>query len=157
MDHTPADLSGDSLAPLLRHVAALDLHNPGAAKASLDQAFPPTGPFIAALATLLRSGVADGTLCYRGGGSVRYSRMWGASEATGGLSADAVRMDGPGPLHRHPLGEVDLCLSEEGSPSFDGQPPGWVVYGPGSEHVPTVSGGTMLILYLLPDGAIEFL
>ncbi len=157
MDSTLDDLSTASLGPLLRHVAGLDLNDAAAAKASLDQAFPPSGPFISSLAARLRSGVADGTLCYRGGGSVRYSRMWGASEDSCGLSADAVLMDGPGPLHRHPQGEVDLCLREDGTPNFDGQPDGWVVYGPGSEHVPTVSGGTMLILYLLPEGAIEFL
>jgi len=32
-----------------------------------------------------------------------------------------------------------------------------VVYGAGSEHVPTVTDGAMLILYFLPGGAIEFL
>jgi hypothetical protein len=31
-----------------------------------------------------------------------------------------------------------------------------MVYGPGTAHRPTVSGGKALILYLLPDGAIEF-
>jgi len=39
---------------------------------------------------------------------------------------------------------------------FDGHPAGWRVYGPGTAHHPTVSGGQALILYLLPDGAIEF-
>ena len=39
---------------------------------------------------------------------------------------------------------------------FDGNAPGWVVYGRGSAHVPTVTGGEMLILYFLPGGAIEF-
>jgi hypothetical protein len=38
-----------------------------------------------------------------------------------------------------------------------GQGPGWVVEAPGSQHVPTVAGGTMLIVYLLPQGRIEFL
>jgi hypothetical protein len=37
-----------------------------------------------------------------------------------------------------------------------GEPPGWVVEPPGSVHVPTVAGGTMLIVYLLPRGEIEF-
>ena len=36
-------------------------------------------------------------------------------------------MNGPGPLHRHPLGEVDLCLSEDGNPTFDGRPAGFVM------------------------------
>ena len=45
----------------------------------------------------------------------------------------------------------------DGSPTFMGQPAGWVVEAPGSQHVPTVAGGTMLIVYLLPQGRIEFL
>jgi hypothetical protein len=30
------------------------------------------------------------------------------------------------------------------------------VYPPGSAHRPTVSGGRALVLYLLPEGRIEF-
>jgi hypothetical protein len=33
---------------------------------------------------------------------------------------------------------------------------GWVVCEAGSAHHPSVSGGRALILYLLPDGSIEF-
>ena len=54
------------------------------------------------------------------------------------------------------LAEIDLCLALEGSPTFDGRPPGWLVLPPGSRHVPTVTGGDMAILYFLPDGAITF-
>jgi len=43
-----------------------------------------------------------------------------------------------------------------GDPRFDGHPEGWAVYAPGSVHVPEVTGGEMLILYLLPEGAIEW-
>ena len=79
-----------------------------------------------------------------------------ATEETGGFSIDVVDMTGPGPRHRHPNGEVNWCIALEGSPTFGEQDPGWVVESPGSEHVPTVSGGRMLIVYLLPEGAIEF-
>jgi hypothetical protein len=66
-------------------------------------------------------------------------------------------MTGPGPRHRHPRGELNYCIALEGAPTFMGQAPGWVVEPPGSEHVPTVAGGRMLIVYLLPQGEIEFL
>ena len=66
-------------------------------------------------------------------------------------------MNGAGPEHRHPAGEVNYCIALEGNPTFDGAPPGWVVKAPDSTHVPTVEGGTMLIVYLLPGGKIEFL
>ncbi len=157
MSNSPTELSPLSLTPLLEYVASLDLANPSTAQFSLERDFPTDGAFVTALAALMREGVADGSLCNRGDASVRFSRVFRAGSETCGLSADAVLMDGPGPLHRHPLGEVDLCLREAGEPRFDGKPAGWVVYGPGSEHVPTVTGGTMLILYLLPQGSIEFL
>ena len=39
---------------------------------------------------------------------------------------------------------------------FDDHGAGWVVYGPGSSHNPTVTDGRALVLYLLPEGKIEF-
>jgi hypothetical protein len=157
MNNTLDDLNPASLAPLLKHIATLDLSGPASASASLNTHFPADGPFIKSVAALMRAGVANGSLCNRGSGSVRFSRVFKYGEGSFGFSADAVLMDGPGPLHRHPLGEVDLCLTESGEPSFDGKPAGWVVYPPGSTHVPTVSDGSMLILYLLPQGSIDFL
>ena len=40
--------------------------------------------------------------------------------------------------------------------AFDGQGAGWKVYGPGTAYQPTVSGGAALVLYLLPEGRIDF-
>ena len=39
---------------------------------------------------------------------------------------------------------------------FDGHGAGWLVYPPDSAHRPTVTGGRALILYLLPEGKIEW-
>ena len=61
-----------------------------------------------------------------------------------------------GPHHAHPNGEIDLVMPLEGDALFDDQPAGWVVYQPGSAHQPTVSNGRALVLYLLPEGSIEF-
>jgi hypothetical protein len=44
----------------------------------------------------------------------------------------------------------------EGEACFDGQPAGWKVYAPGTAHRPTVTGGRAHVLYLLPEGAIQF-
>lgn len=144
------------LAPLLAFAARLDLTQPAAARAALQQEFPLDGAFLRGLRAAMVAGVAAGTLCQNGAAPVRWSRMFKASEASLGFSADAVLMSAPGPRHRHPNGEVDLCFTLDGAPAFDGNPPGWTVYPPNSTHVPTVAGGTMLILYLLPGGAIEF-
>jgi hypothetical protein len=61
-----------------------------------------------------------------------------------------------GPHHAHPNGEVDLVMPLDEAARFDGAGAGWKVYGPKSAHRPTVAGGKALVLYLLPDGAIEF-
>ena len=74
-----------------------------------------------------------------------------------GFSVDVVDMQNlAGPHHTHPNGEIDLVMPIEGDALFDGRPAGWVVMPPGSAHRPTVSAGRALVLYLLPQGAIEF-
>jgi hypothetical protein len=39
---------------------------------------------------------------------------------------------------------------------FDDNPRGWCVFEVGTSHHPTVTSGRALILYLLPDGKIDF-
>lgn len=152
----PASLDPAELAPLLAFAAQLDLRDAAGARAALQRLFPPDGVFVRGILEHLEAGVIAGTICQRGAPPVRWSRVFKATPESQNFSADAVLMSAPGPRHRHPNGEVDLCFALDGAPAFDGHPPGWTVYPPGSEHVPTVSGGTMLILYLLPGGAIEF-
>jgi hypothetical protein len=114
----------------------------------------------ATYATLKRgceAGVADGWLCNREGGGIRYGRIFKPADDLHGFSVDVVDMKNlAGPHHRHPLGEIDLLMPQEGEALFDGRPAGWVVYPPGSAHHPTVSQGRALVLYLLPQGSIEF-
>jgi Domain of unknown function (DUF4863) len=110
-----------------------------------------------ALFAACRQGVAEGWMCAQEHGGIRYGRVLPADEATHGFSVDVVEMaDVAGPHHTHPNGEIDLVMPLEGEARFDGQGAGWKVYGPGSAHRPTVSGGQALVLYLLPQGAIEF-
>ena len=47
-------------------------------------------------------------------------------------------------------------MPQEDGATFDGRPAGWVVYPPGSAHRPTVHQGRALVLYLLPQGQIQF-
>jgi hypothetical protein len=61
-----------------------------------------------------------------------------------------------GPHHVHPQGEIDLIMPVDGDALFDGRPAGWLVCPPGSAHRPTVTRGRALVLYLLPNGEIEF-
>ena len=102
-------------------------------------------------------GVADGWLCQREGGGIRYGRIFKADDELNGFSVDVVDMNAiAGPHHTHPLGEIDLIMPLDDTATFDGHGAGWLVYGPGSAHPPTVANGRALVLYLLPQGRIEF-
>jgi hypothetical protein len=110
-----------------------------------------------ALKTACQDGVAQGWLCNREGGGIRYGRIFKPADDLHGFSVDVVDMqDIAGPHHAHPNGEIDLIMPIEGDARFDGRPAGWLVCPPGSAHSPTVSQGRALVLYLLPQGAIEF-
>ncbi len=141
--------------PLIDAARGVDLSDPEA-PALLAQRFDPAGPEAAALTASLEELLAAGRIAERGEPPVRWGRVSKACEETSGFSIDVVLMTGPGPRHRHPRGEVDWCIARKGEPTFDGHPAGWVVYPPDSTHVPTVAGGEMLIVYLLPGGEIEF-
>ncbi|MBC8370233.1 MAG: DUF4863 family protein [Planctomycetes bacterium] len=149
-------MNSDTIKDLLDFVATLDLSDATSAKQKLDEAFPFDSEQVQQWGALMRAKVADGSMCDNGKPPMQYSRIFKNSDATNNLSCDAVLMNGAGPNHIHPQGEVDLCFAVDGEPRFDGNQPGWTVYAAGSQHIPTVKGGTMLILYLLPDGAFEF-
>jgi len=103
------------------------------------------------------AGVAEGWLCDREGGGIRYGRVFKPAADLHGYSVDVVDMDNiTGPHHNHPEGEIDLIMPIEGDACFDGHPAGWLVCPPGSAHRPTVSNGRALVLYLLPQGRIDF-
>jgi Domain of unknown function (DUF4863) len=104
-----------------------------------------------------KRGIAEGWLCNREGGGIRYGRIFKPAEDLFGFSVDVVDMnDVVGPHHVHPNGEIDLIMPLEGDAKFNGHGAGWLVCPPGSAHHPTVSGGRAIVLYLLPQGAIEF-
>jgi hypothetical protein len=123
----------------------------------LNHDFPAGGRWFAELAALCARGCDEGWLCAREAGGIKFGRPIKAGAATNGFSVDVVEMENvEGPYHSHPNGEIDLILPLEGQAAFDGVANGWKVYPPGSAHRPTVSGGKAMVLYLLPDGAIEF-
>ena len=104
-----------------------------------------------------QAGAAAGWLCEREHGGIRYGRIFPPAADLHGFSVDVVDMnDIAGPHHVHPDGEIDLVMPIEGDALFDGRPAGWVVYPPGSGHRPTVTQGRALVLYLLPNGSINF-
>ena len=118
------------------------------------------GPHSATYATLRASceaGVAQGWLANREGGGLKWGRIFKPADDLNGFSVDVVDMkDIAGPHHTHPQGEIDLIMPMDEAATFDGRGAGWLVCPPGSAHCPTVAQGRALVLYLLPQGRIEF-
>lgn len=123
----------------------------------LNQALPASSETFKAIEAACHQAIRDGWMCSREHGGIRFGRVIKPSAAIHGFSVDVVHMqDIAGPHHRHPLGEIDMIMPISPSARFDGRGAGWLVYGPGSAHAPTVSEGEALVLYLLPQGQIEF-
>jgi hypothetical protein len=123
----------------------------------LNERFPATGQDFRDLFAACQQAIAEGWMCNREAGGIRYGRVIKPGAETHGFSVDVVEMDSVvGPHHRHPNGEVDLVMPITPGAEFDGHGAGWVVYAPDTAHHPTVTKGKALVLYLLPDGAIEF-
>lgn len=140
------------LRPIAAALTAVDLRRPEPARV-VQRLVPFHGGAIANLRKAAMAAIGSDWLLPKENGGIRFGRV---AKDVRGFSVDAVLMDKPGPRHRHPNGEIDLCFARAGSPRFDGHPEGWVVYGPDTTHVPTVQGGEMLIFYFLPGAAIEF-
>jgi hypothetical protein len=102
-------------------------------------------------------GAAQGWMCNREAEGIKFGRVLKAADDLHRFSVDVVDMDSiAGPAHAHPNGEIDLIMPVDGDAKFDGRPAGWVVYRPGTVHSPTVTGGRAFVLYLLPEGKIDF-
>jgi len=143
------------LAPIFDAVSGRRLD--AALERDLNARFPSSGAAFGEVFAACREAIADGWMCNREAAGIRYGRVIKASNRTHGLSVDVVEMDDiTGPHHRHPNGEIDVIMPLTGDAKFDGRGAGWLVYGPGSAHAPRVTDGKALILYLLPQGAIEF-
>lgn len=123
----------------------------------LNEGFPVDGAYCQSILAVCRQGDTDGWICEREAAGIRYGRVIKPSPATNDFSIDVVQMRQiAGPHHVHPNGEIDLILPTEGQATFDNHPAGWLVYGPGSAHKPTVANGCAYIMYLLPGGVIDF-
>lgn len=123
------------------------------AQAHLSARFSFDGPDVTRIFQLCEQGLEAGWLVpHEAGPHVRFGRL---AKDMGGFAVDAVVMESSaGRGHTHTRGEINMCFPLNGSPLFDGHGPGWVVFAPGSHHVPTVTDGTMLFLYFTPGGEV---
>ena len=125
-----------------------------ALEAELCRRFPPDGEAFQAIEAACHAAIAAGWMCRQGGPGRRFGRV---IEDVHGLSVDVVDLENiVGPYHRHPTGEICMIMPITTTARFDGCGRGWKVYGSGSAHRPTVTDGEALVLYMLPEGRIEF-
>jgi hypothetical protein len=123
----------------------------------LNENFPPGANQYRAIFEACEAAIRAGWMCKHEAGGIRYGRVIKPAPELHGYSVDVVDMnDIKGPHHRHPNGEIDLIMPLSRDAQFDGHGAGWLVYRAGSAHHPTVTHGRALVLYLLPNGAIEF-
>jgi len=149
----------DEFRSLIAELTARIGHQPlnAALEEQLNGDHGPGSPTYEKIQAACRDAIVAGWMCDREAGGIRYGRVIKPGPETHGFSVDVVDMnDCAGPHHVHPHGEIDLVLPLDAGAAFDGRSAGWKVYEPGSAHFPTVRGGRTLVLYLLPDGAIQF-
>lgn len=143
------------IAPVPQWLAGRDISP--ALTDSLNSEFSSDSEWFSELKSLCSIGLDEGWLCQYEAGGIKYGRVFKPSDDLAGFSVDVVLMnDVVGPYHSHPNGEVDLVIPLNEGAAFDGTDRGWKVYSPGSAHKPTVANGEAFVIYLLPDGAIEF-
>ena len=124
---------------------------------NVNTAFPPGAELFRTVELACHVAIDAGWMCCQGGEGRRFGRVVEPSSDTDDLSIDVVDLtDIAGPHHRHPTGEVCMVMPVSKDARFDGHGAGWCVNLPGTAHHPTVSGGRALVLYLLPEGRIEF-
>lgn len=144
-----------TLSPVLVAIADLDLSQPLTAREALEARLP-ADLMADVTAALVAAHAASSLTPKRATPTLAFGRLAKASTDTHQLSIDLVDMQGAGAAHMHPNGEVSWCIPLDGAPTFEGCAAGWVILPPGSRHVPTVVGGRMLIVYFLPDGAMDW-
>ena len=123
----------------------------------LNRRFPHYDETFKTIEAACHQAISDGWMCMQGSKGRRFGRIIESNEETGGLSVDVVDLENiVGPHHRHPTGEICMIMPVTGDARFDGMARGWCVFEPGSDHRPTVTDGEAVVLYMLPDGKIEF-
>ena len=143
------------LEPVIAEIAGTPWNEALAAR--LNERFGAGSELFRALEASCAAGIETGWMGLKGEDVRKGARVVEPGPETSGMSIDVVQLiDFTGPHHRHPNGEVCAVMTERVDGRFDGNPRGWAVYPPGSEHWPAGTGGRVRILFFLPDGAIEY-
>lgn len=145
----------DLMAPIFATISQNDIDLD--LQAELNRTYPASSETVQSIEAACHDAIEAGWMCAQGGEGRRFGRVFEPAADTQNLSVDVVDLtDIVGPHHTHPTGEVCLVMPFSEDAKFDGHGAGWCVNAPGSAHHPTVTEGRALVLYLLPDGKIEF-
>jgi len=153
--HKPAFMN--AVHTLLDFIGAKPLGK--ALEVQLNEHYGPDTAAYSELLRLLRTGIDEGWACYAEitGPDYRRGRIAESSPATNGFSVETGKLRNVlGNYHRHPMGEINMIGPVDETGQFCGHGAGWKVFEPGSRHFPTVTGGTVTMLFLLPHGEIEY-
>ncbi len=143
------------LSPVIEAIAVQPWD--AALAARLNARFPAEGALFRQLEALCDQGIDEGWMGLAGETARKGARVVPPCAESRDLSIDVVQLvDFAGPHHRHPGGEVCAVFPQERQGRFDGNPRGWAVYPPGSDHVPAARGGRVRILFFLPEGRIDY-
>lgn len=145
----------DLLDPVITEIADAEWNIAMAVR--LNKQFPADSDLFRTLEASCDEGIKTGWMGLQGEEVRKGARVVEPCLETRDMSIDVVQLiDFSGPHHRHPNGEVCAVMTDYSAGQFDGNPHGWAVYPPGSEHWPVGSGGQVRILFFLPNGAIEY-
>lgn len=125
----------------------------------LNDTHPPGSPLFDELATLVKTGMAEGWACRDEIKGPRYRRcqILAPSAHTFGFSIESVYMDDIiGREHEHPNGEINMIVPMDATARVGDVHAGWTCPAPGSQHFPEVRDGAAIFLYFLPGGVIRF-
>ena len=124
---------------------------------TLNEVLPSDGARFAKIQKIVEEAVADGWVFDGENRGLRYGRPIKPTPEMHNMSVDIVKYrDLKGPYHGHPNGEVCMIMPTDGPAEFDGHGKGWCVYEAGSGHYPIIGKGEAIVIYLLPQGAIDF-
>jgi len=143
----------DQMQALLEACATVS-PTPDSAVGQLEAALP-AGPARQAQDASLRKLLDDGRIAHHGCGSVRFSHAADATSRTHGLAVLVTLQTGRAPPMALPEGKLIYAVPITDHPTIAGRESGWIVVPPNDHHVDAVHGGTMLLVHLIPGGAMS--
>ena len=145
------------LSRLKNDLASVNLSKPDVARATLHSKYPPSGDYMLEVRRLCQRGIDEGWLSAAAASSApnRSLRISPHSKYFP-FAVEITHLSGEGQGHGHPKGEIAVGWAVDGNPRFCGSDPGWMVFAPGTKHVPLVKGGSMFLLHFLPGGQIDW-